>query len=96
MNFIIGYQLLPDGAFTKAILARHERVQEVYFSWGDMPNGRGAFTRRDDMQPFEAQSRLVAGLAAFANAGIRLNLLLTRLPRFGVEINYFRGCWPRK
>jgi hypothetical protein len=75
MKYNVGYQLLPDGSFTAAILAARQHIAEVYFSWADMPNGRGAFTRRDDLQPFEAQVRLVADLKAFAAAGIRLNLL---------------------
>jgi hypothetical protein len=76
MKYNVGYQLLPDGSFTNAILAARDHVSEIYFSWDDMPNGRGIFTHRNDLQRFEAQARLVADIKAFAGAGIKLNLLL--------------------
>lgn len=75
MKFNVGYQLVPDGSFTRAILAAREQVSEIYFSWDDMPNGRGIFTNRDDLQPFEAQARLVGDLRTLASAGFKLNLL---------------------
>lgn len=76
MNYMVGYQLLPDDRLIKAILQNHAQIYEVYFPWDDMPNGRSVFTCRTDCLPFEAQVRLINDLQILAAAGIKLNLLL--------------------
>ncbi len=44
MKFAVGYQLFSDNSFIDSIIKRKHSVSEVYFSWGDFPNGsrRGA------------------------------------------------------
>ena len=76
MKFTVGYQPRPTRDFLDAILAHREAIAEVYFPWGDLPNGRGTLTGFPGEQPFEVRNKLVEALAEFSAAGIGLNLLL--------------------
>lgn len=76
MKFTVGYQPRPGRDFLDAILAHREALAEVYFPWGELPNGRGTLTGFPGEQPFEARQKLVDALAEFSAAGIGLNLLL--------------------
>ena len=40
MKFTVGYQPRPGRDFLDAILAHREALAEVYFPWGELPNGR--------------------------------------------------------
>ena len=64
MRFSVGYQ--PDAAWIDAIVARADRLDEVYFAYGSMPSGRGAVADLD---------RQLEDLGRIADAGIRLNIL---------------------
>lgn len=76
MKYMVGYQLLSDTSWTKAIIKHKEHIYEVYFSWGDIPNGRSIFSANSDFQAFEAQSRLLSDLKRFSAVNIAQNLLL--------------------
>ncbi len=65
MRFCVGYQ--PNAAWIPALLARRDRLYEVYFAYGAMPSGRAAVS---DV------ARQLDDLAEIADAGIPLNLLL--------------------
>lgn len=68
MKFQVGYQ--DDRALVEYLLKHSEKVSEVYFPWGDFTTGRGII-------PSETVKRnLAADLRKFAEAGIRLCLLL--------------------
>ncbi len=76
MKYNVGYQLMTDDRFAEYIVSQKDKVGEVYFSWGDFPNGRNAAFRNQDMLPWEAQAQTLKHLKMFAENGIPLNLLL--------------------
>lgn len=76
MKFSIGYQIDERDTLVPAILRHAARVQEVYFAFGDFPNGRHKQTRSSYLLPYEAQERQLADLDRLHKAGIALNLLL--------------------
>ena len=68
MKFQVGYQ--NNRALIEYVLKHSGQVSEVYFPWGDFTTGRGVI-------PTEAaKQELAADLRRFADAGIRLCLLL--------------------
>lgn len=75
MKFSVGYQLFSDTNFIDKIIDCKSDISEVYFSWGDFANGRNNQTKRFDMPPWEAQSKLMADLKKLSDEGIELNLL---------------------
>ena len=76
MKLMVGYQLTKDNRLMDLILRNHAKIKEVYFSWGDLPNGRRPFTLSSDCHPWEAQRRLAGDLRTLAGHGVGLNLLL--------------------
>jgi hypothetical protein len=76
MKLTVGYQLTKDRRLVDLILQNKTSVKEIYFSWGDLPNGRRPFIFSGDCPPWEAQRRLVEDLRALAENGVGLNLLL--------------------
>ena len=42
MKFIVGYQLTEDENFVRSIIENKDKIKEVYFSFGDFPNGRAS------------------------------------------------------
>ena len=41
MKFSVGLPLVPYDGFVEQIIKNKDRIYEVYFSWGDIANGRG-------------------------------------------------------
>ncbi len=76
LKFSVGYQLFSDDDFIKEIIKRKNDISEVYFSWGDFPNGRNNQLARRDMSAWEAQAKQIADLESLTEEEIRLNLLL--------------------
>lgn len=75
MKWIVGYQMREDDAFAGSIIARADEIRELYFSWGDFPNGRSSLSDRDGETLFERQLRQKADLERFSEAGLHFNLL---------------------
>lgn len=75
MKFSIGYQLTEDDGFVDTILKYRDRVYEVYFSFGDTPNGRHSQTSMEGLLPHEITARQLRDLSRISAAGIALNLL---------------------
>ena len=75
MKYFIGYQLFKDYSFVESIIKRKEHISEVYFSWGDFPNGRNIQTNCKDMTPWEAQQKQIEDLKLIADSGICTNIL---------------------
>lgn len=75
MKFSVGYQLLEGFQLIDKIIEYREDIAEVYFSYGDFPNGRNNQLVRADMTKAEAQQKQIGDLTALANAGIPLNIL---------------------
>lgn len=74
MKYIVGYQ--QNNAFITQIIENKEYIKELYFSWGDMPNGRASITTSGGITAYEKQSKMCADLERISAAGIELNLLL--------------------
>ncbi len=74
MKFIVGYPTSAVPSFTDAIIAKRDEIKEVYFSFGDIPNGRNA-VETDGELPIERQMRLLKDLKKFSEHNIKLNLL---------------------
>ncbi len=75
MKFIVGYQRMPSEAFINEIIANKDRIKEVYFSFGNMPNGRGALPREEYLTEYEKRERMEYDLGLLSGAGIGFNLL---------------------
>ncbi len=76
MKFNVGYQLTADDRFLQSLMTHRAHVGEVYFSWGDFPNGRNLAAQNRDKMPWEIQGKMLEQLSALSGAGISLNLLL--------------------
>ena len=75
MKFSVGYQLFSDDYFIENIIKRKDLISEVYFSWGDFPNGRNNQLKRADMTPWQTQAKQICDLEKLTKEGISLNLL---------------------
>ena len=75
MKFSVGYQMRPDPDFLGGIISQKEHIHEVYFSWGQYPNGRSAQGMQQGLTQWEAYYRQEADIAALAAAGLHMNLL---------------------
>lgn len=75
MQFSVGYQLFLDDDFIDAIIKHKERIYEVYFSFGDTPNGRHAANNKEGFLAHEATEKQLYDLRRLSDAGIALNIL---------------------
>ena len=75
MKYIVGYQMTDGDRFVRDIVAAKDKISEVYFSFGDFPNGRSTLTYDDGITLYEKEKRQEADLSALADAGIAFNLL---------------------
>ncbi|MBE6691294.1 MAG: hypothetical protein E7590_08485 [Ruminococcaceae bacterium] len=75
MKFIVGYPIRENRAFLEDVIRAREQIAEVYFSWGDTPNGRSALTADTGETAFETQQRQARDLKLLSDAGLRFNLL---------------------
>lgn len=74
MKFTVGLQYANE-AFLDCILENAQHIHEVYFAWGDFPNGRSNQLQNAVFTPWELQMRQIECLQKLSRAGIRLNLL---------------------
>lgn len=75
MKFSVGYQLFSDDWLMDAITARKKDISEVYFSWGDFPNGRNSQLLHTGLSSWEAQEKQLRDLKRLTREGIAQNLL---------------------
>ena len=75
MKYSVGYQMRPDPDFLSGIISQKEHIHEVYFSWGQYPNGRSAQGMQQGLTQWEAYYRQEADIAMLSAAGLNLNLL---------------------
>ena len=61
--------------FVNCIIQNAEHIYEVYFSWGDFPNGRSNQTQSDYYTPWELVDIQREMLKRLSNAEISLNML---------------------
>ena len=74
MKFSVG---LPKNnfEFVNCIIQNSKHIYEVYFSWGDFPNGRSSQLQSDAYTPWELVDVQRKMLKCLSNAGISLNML---------------------
>ena len=75
MKYIVGYQMMENGRFTESVIENKDKIKEVYFSFGDFPNGRSSVKYEDALTLYEKQARQLADLSALSAAGLHFNLL---------------------
>lgn len=75
MKFSVGYKITDDGQFINYIIQNSAKVYEIYFSWGDLPNGRNNQLIHEAYYPWQAQQRQIADLKTLSEAGLQFNLL---------------------
>ena len=75
MKFSVGYQMIDGDALTEKIIEYKEHISEMYFSFGDFPNGRARQTERRDMSSEAVMEKQMRDLYAVSSAGVSLNLL---------------------
>ncbi len=78
MKFSLGYQC-TNAPFIDEIIREKEKIAEVYFSWGDYPNGRNSQLRQKGLTPEQAQAKQAQDLKKLAEGGIALNLLFNAM-----------------
>lgn len=74
MQFSVGLQSMCPSLMA-AIEAHKPHIREVYFSWGDFPNGRTSQLHSDRYSPWQLQQERQEALQQLKNWGIPLNLL---------------------
>ena len=74
MKFSVGLQY-GDESFLEEILKYRGKIDEVYFSWGDMASGRGRADTGKGLPPWETMELQLDALRRLSGAGVRLNLL---------------------
>ena len=73
MKFSVGLQN-GNVDFLNEIINAKSRIYEVYFSWGDFPNGRNIQTQSDSFTEWEMQNAQVNALKRLSDNGIELNI----------------------
>lgn len=74
MKFSVGLQhMRPE--LLDSIRQHKAHIREVYFSWGDFPNGRSSQLYSDTYAPWQLQQQQQEALGEISSMGIRLNLL---------------------
>ena len=76
VKYSIGYQVNTSDTFMEYIAENKEHIYEMYFSWGDIPNGRNSMLMNRDLLPWQAQYKQIQDLDFISKQGIKLNLLL--------------------
>lgn len=74
MKYMVGLKS-TDENFVKCIKEHKESIYEVYFSWGDIPNGRTSQLESDSYASWEMQEMQQNALQKLSEEGISLNLL---------------------
>lgn len=75
MKYSVGLQKRNSDEYIQSIIERKEQIYEVYFSWGDFPNGRSSQLQDDSDTPWELQDHQRSVLSRLSKEDIKLNLL---------------------
>lgn len=76
MLFSVGYNLMLAESLVSAILENKPKISEVYFSYGDFPNGRNSALNVVGLTKEQAAERQQTHLKLLSDNGLKLNLLL--------------------
>ncbi|MBR2339897.1 MAG: hypothetical protein IKA74_03590 [Clostridia bacterium] len=75
MKYIVGYQDRGDTSFLDTVIKNQDSIKELYFSWGDFPNGRKSLFDDASETLFERQMRQAKDLKRLSEEKIPMNLL---------------------
>lgn len=75
MKFNVGYALKKDKTFINTIIEHKDKIDEVYFSYADMPSGRNSLALNDDYSPNEIAPQQINDLKKLYDNGLNFNLL---------------------
>lgn len=76
MKYSVGYQITQENGYIDTIIDFKDRINEVYFSWEDFPNGRNTDIRKNGLSVFEAREKRDSDFKRISKSGIKFNLLL--------------------
>jgi len=74
LKYSVGLQYTND-SFLDCIMEKKEHIYEVYFSWGDFPNGRSNQIVNEVFTPWELQAKQIDVLQRLSEHNIAFNLL---------------------
>jgi hypothetical protein len=74
MKYMVGFKN-TDNELLECIIKNKKNIYEVYFSWGDFPNGRTSQLESQNYTAWEMQDMQRNALRALSKEGIALNLL---------------------
>lgn len=74
MKYMVGLKS-TDKNLLNTIVEHKEHIYEVYFSWGDIPNGRTSQLESRDYTAWEMQDMQRSALKELSQEGVALNLL---------------------
>lgn len=77
IKYAVGFQLREPGEepFSQIVAAYQAHISEVFFSWQDLPSGRGGLTACHGYTDWTAQQRTEEELRRIRQLGIKLDLL---------------------
>ena len=77
MKFSVGFRLYENGeeTFSQIIKAYREHISEVFFSWLDIPSGRGTTSSHHGFADWSVQQKTENELKKIKQMGIKLDLL---------------------
>lgn len=75
MKYFVGYQLFKDNKFVNYLISNKNKIEEIYFAWGDIPNGRNIQIDSTLFEPYEAIEKLKKDLELISKAEIKTNVL---------------------
>ncbi len=76
MKLTVGYQPMESDALLREMIRYRDRIGEVYFSWGRMPNGRHASDLAEHLPAWQVRQKMERELAELSREGLSFNLLL--------------------
>lgn len=76
MSFLVGYQLTENDLFINEIIKQKDKISEIYFSYGNLPNGRHTALVHENLTTYESARRTDDDLSLLAKKGFKFNLLL--------------------
>ena len=76
IKFSVGYNYSKREALIKAIMNYKEKISELYFSFGEYPNGRNVFTEHKFFSKWDITENQIKDLKFVSKMGIVCNLLL--------------------
>ena len=76
MLYSVGYQLCESFDFINCIIKNKNKINEVYFSYKGLPNGRNTDYIADKLSSFEVDKKRDIDFQKLNEAGIKFNLLL--------------------